>query len=147
VHYLGRFALRESTIGLVLNPLEELTALHALHDHQEALPAAIGVLVHIDDVHNVPASADPPMEIHLAARLLIIQQHLEGIVLFGAAVGALHHLSVDPETQYRVRDLVVVHQGGGLRLPLVLQRKHSGIGWSLSNCKREMISKIRLMGF
>lgn len=73
-----------------------------LHYNQQTLAPTVRVLIDIDYVDNVLATADPPMKIDLTTRLLVVEQHFEGEVLFGATIDALHHLSIDAQAEDRV---------------------------------------------
>lgn len=42
------------------------------HDDEKTLGAAVRVLVDVDNVHDVPATADAPVQLHLAARFYVV---------------------------------------------------------------------------
>lgn len=64
---------------LLLDALEELPSLHALHDDEEAPLVVVRVLVDVADVDDVLAAAGAPVQLDLPPRLGIILKHLETI--------------------------------------------------------------------
>ena len=64
--------LGEGAARPVLDALEQLAALHALHDDQQAAVGALHVLVHGVDVDDVRTGRGPPVDVHLAAGLGVV---------------------------------------------------------------------------
>ena len=66
----------ESTIGSLLDPLEEFATFHAVHDDQQAFDTAVHVLVDSDNVDDMLVVAGPPVQFDLPPRFGVVSQHL-----------------------------------------------------------------------
>jgi hypothetical protein len=61
---------------LFLDPLKELSALHDLHDDEEAFVVVVRVLEDGLEVDDVLAGGRAPVEVDLATALGVVLQHL-----------------------------------------------------------------------